>query len=177
VSETLPSLPMQHASEGVVPASVDRVFAHLDDHARLVSHMERSSWMLGGGYMHVELDAARGQAVGSRIAMSGRAFGFRLALEEIVTERRPPTHKVWETRGTPRLLVIGPYRLGFDLAPVPGATKFRVVIDYALPDTGAGRVLGRLFGPAYARWCTQRMVDDAVGHFSAKTRGGQSDGQ
>ena len=177
MNETLPSLPMQHASEGVVPASVDRVFAHLDDHARLASHMERSSWMLGGGYMHVELDAARGQAIGSRIAMSGRAFGFRLALEEVVTERRPPTHKAWETRGTPRLLVIGPYRLGFDLVPVPGAAKLRVFIDYALPDTGPGRLLGRLFGSAYARWCTQRMVDDAIGHFSAQTRGRQSDGQ
>jgi hypothetical protein len=177
MSETLPSLPWQHVSEGVVPASVDRVFVHLDDHARLVSHMERSSWMLGGGTMQVELDAARGRAVGSRIAMFGRAFGFRLALEEVVTERRPPTHKVWETRGTPRLLVIGPYRLGFDLMPVPGAAKLRVVIDYALPDTGAGRVLGRLFGPAYARWCTRRMVDDAIEYFSAPTRGRQANGQ
>jgi hypothetical protein len=176
MSATLSSLPLRHASEGVVPASVDRVFAHLDDHARLVSHMERSSWMLGGGRMHVELDAARGQAVGSRITMSGWAFGVRLALEEVVTERRPPTHKTWETRGTPRLLVIGPYRLGFDLAPVPGAAKLRVVIDYALPDAGVGRVLGRMFGRAYARWCTRRMVDDAIGHFSAPTKGRDDDG-
>ena len=145
MSETLPSLPWQHVSEGVVPASVDRVFVHLDDHARLVSHMERSSWMLGGGTMQVELGAARGRAVGSRIAMFGRAFGFRLALEEVVT--------------------------------VPGAAKLRVVIDYALPDTGAGRVLGRLFGPAYARWCTRRMVDDAIEYFSAPTRGRQANGQ
>jgi hypothetical protein len=173
----LRSLPLQHASEGVVQAPVDRVFAHLDDHARLASHMERSSWMLGGGHMHVELDAARGQAVGSRIAMYGRAFGFRLALEEVVTERRPPTHKAWETLGTPRLLVIGPYRLAFDLVPMPGAAKLHVVIDYALPDTGPGRVLGRLFGSAYARWCTQRMVDDAVEHFSAPIRGRQGNGQ
>jgi hypothetical protein len=177
VNATPTPLPLQHASEAVVPAPVDRVFAHLDDHARLTSHMERSSWMLGGGNMHVELDAARGQSVGSRIAMSGRAFGFRLALEEVVTERRPPSRKTWETRGAPRLLVIGPYRLGFDLASVTGGSKLRVVIDYALPETGPGRLLGWLFGPAYARWCTQRMVDDAVAHFAVPTGGRQSDGQ
>jgi len=42
MSETLPWLPLQHASEVVVPASVDRVFAHLDDHARLVSPLQGS---------------------------------------------------------------------------------------------------------------------------------------
>ena len=177
MSEPLPSLPLQHTSEGVVPASVDRVFAHLDDHARLASHMERSSWMLGGGQMHVELDAEGGQAVGSRIAMSGRAFGFRLAMEEVVTERRPPLRKAWETRGTPRLLVIGTYRMGFDLEPVAIGSRLRVFIDYALPDSGLGRVLGRFFGSAYARWCTQRMVDDAVSYFSKSPHRGDSDGQ
>ena len=168
--------PLQHASEAIVPAPVDSVFAHLDDHARLASHMERPSWMLGGGYMHAEIDAARGQAVGSRIALSGRAFGIRLSVEEVVTARSPPTHKVWETRGTPRLLVIGHYRMGFDLVPVADATKLRVVIDYALPDAGPGRLLGRLFGPTYARWCTRRMVDDAVEQFSAPIRRRQGDG-
>ena len=159
------SLPLHHASEGVVPAPMDRVFSYLDDHTRLASHMERSSWMLGGGRMHVELDAARGQAVGSRIAMSGRAFGIQVALEEVVTERTPPTRKSWETIGAPRLLVVGPYRMGFDISAVPEGSRLRVFIDYALPSRGLARVLGWLFGSAYARWCTQRMVDDAVRHF------------
>ena len=66
--------------------------------------------------------------------------------------------------------------MGFDLVPVADATKLRVVIDYALPDAGPGRVLGRLFGPTYARWCTRRMVDDAVENFSAPIRRRQSDG-
>ena len=177
MSESPPSLPWRHTSEGVVPASVDRVFAHLDDQVRLASHMERPSWGLGGGQMHVEFDAARGRAVGARIAMTGRAFGIELALEEVVTERQPPVHKAWETRGTPRLLVIGAYRMEFDLEPMAGGSKLRVAIDYALPDSGFGRVLGRLFAPAYARWCTKRMVDDAVGYFSQTPRGGESDGR
>jgi hypothetical protein len=45
--------------------------------------------------------------------MSGRVAGLALLVEEVVTERNPPYLKVWETRGHPRLLVIGDYRLDF----------------------------------------------------------------
>jgi hypothetical protein len=37
-----------------------------------------------------------------------------------------------------------------------------VFIDDELPDRGASRFPGRLFGHAYARWCVDRMVADAV---------------
>jgi hypothetical protein len=40
-----------------------------------------------------------------------------------------------------------------------------VFIDYALPARALARWLGRTFGGAYARWCTHRMVRDAVAHF------------
>jgi len=41
-----------------------------------------------------------------------------------------------------------------------------VFIDYALPEALPGRWLGRAFGRVYARWCTERMVSDAVRHFT-----------
>jgi hypothetical protein len=40
-----------------------------------------------------------------------------------------------------------------------------VFIDYALSDGSISNFLGRLFGNFYARWCTQRMVNDAATHF------------
>ena len=43
----------------------------------------------------------------------------------------------------------------------------RVFIDYALPSSWPARWLGRLFGGYYAHWCTQRMVNDAVGHLAS----------
>ncbi len=94
--------------------------------------------------------------------MSGRVMGIPLGLEETVTERDPPRRKVWETTGTPRLLVIGPYRMGYEVRPQGASSDLRVLIDYALPDTRAGRVLGRLFGRFYARWCTEQMARDAA---------------
>ncbi len=115
--------------------------------------------------MDVVVDEGRGQKPGSRIRLAGRAFGIELSLEQIVTERNPPYRKVWETTASPRLLVIGDYRMGFDLSPRGNASLLRVFIGYALPERGVGRWLGRLFGRLYARWCTRRMVDDAVIQF------------
>jgi len=45
----------------------------------------------------------------------------------------------------PELLVIGHYRMGFEITPSEPATALRVFIDYALPDKPAARWLGHLF--------------------------------
>jgi hypothetical protein len=92
-------------SAGFVPASIDAVFGYVDDHERLSSHMSQSSWMMGGGRMDLQLDEGRGQRLGSRIQMSGRAFGVAVSLDEVVSEYDPPRHKAWETVGEPRLLI------------------------------------------------------------------------
>src|SRR5262249_8204884 len=146
---------------------VDRVFAHVDDHTRLSTHMNQSSWKMGGGRMAIELDAGRGQHVGAHIRLTGRVFGMKLAVEEIVTERMPPHPKVWEAIGSPNLLVIGHYRMGFEITPEGQASRLRVFIDYAMPERAPARWLGRLFGRYYARWCTQQMIDDAEQYFAS----------
>lgn len=149
-----------------VAAPPDVVFAYADDPRRLSSHMNKSSWMMGGGRMRTELDAGRGQTVGSRIRLNGRVFGFALSLEQVVIERVPPQRKSWQTIGVPRLLVIGHYRMGFELAPRENGSVLRVYIDYALPEGAPARWLGILLARYYAGWCTQRMVDDAVKRFA-----------
>ena len=45
------SVPHHDESIAMVSASPDRVFALIDDHERLVSHMSKSSWRMGGGHM------------------------------------------------------------------------------------------------------------------------------
>lgn len=156
----------RYESSAPVQAPADRVFAHIDDHSRLSSHMSEPSWMMGGGRMTIELDEGRGQKVGSRIRLAGKILGVKLSVEEVVTQRRPPLSKTWETVGSPRLLVVGPYRMGFELSPRGEYSALRVFIEYELPPGPAVRWLGRLFGGYYARWCTRRMVDDAVKHFA-----------
>jgi hypothetical protein len=121
---------------------------------------------MGGGRMKTTLDEGLGQTIGSHMRVSGRLFGLELYVDEIVTEREPPTRKVWETVGSPRLLVIGSYRMGFETTTEGSESRLRVFIDYALPTSWLERLLGRLCGRRYAKWCTQSIVSDAVRHFA-----------
>jgi hypothetical protein len=151
-------------ASAILAAPPEAVFARLDDQRRLAQHMDRPSIIMGGGRMTYEFDTAKGQAVGSHIRMGGKAFGMKLAVEEIVTEREPPRRKVWKTIGIPDLVVIGTYEMGFELGPSAGGSHLRVWIDYDPPAGGMGRWMPWL-GAYYARWCVSQMVRDATLHF------------
>lgn len=153
-------------SSGAIHASPEQIFARLDDQTRLSAHMSKRSWKMGWGKMEMVLDAEHGQSVGSHIVLRGRILGIRLYLDEIVTLRDPPLRKTWETVGQPRLLVIGSYRMGFDLTPDGSNPRLRVAIDYDLPAYGIPWLLGQLFGRGYAKWCTRQMVQDAQHSFA-----------
>ena len=154
-----------------VSAEPHKVFALLDDQTRLAEHMGKPSLMMGGGKMTYELDEQKGQAVGSHIRMGGSAFGWRLSLDEVVTERIPPRRKVWQTVGTPRLVVIGSYEMGFELTKAGAGSALEVWIDYDLPPRGLGRFVPAL-GDAYARWCVKQMANDAVRAFGRLAKSG-----
>lgn len=145
-----------------MPVAAEVIFARLDDHERLAAHMTRRSAGMLGSKMTLELDEKRGRAVGSRIHLAGRIAGIRLAVDEVVTVRDPPRRKTWETEGEPRLLVIGRYRMGFEIAPESRGSRLRVFLDCARPSGAGARFLARLLGASYAKWCTDRMVAEAA---------------
>jgi hypothetical protein len=155
----------------VVEAPAERLFDALDDHARMSAHMNARSWMLGGGRMETTTDEGDGRRVGSHIRLAGRVFGVRLHVDEVVTEHDRPRRKTWQTVGEPRLLVIGPYRMGFDIEPDGPRSVLRVFIDYDLPSRGFARWIARVLGNWYARWCTRRMTEDAARRFSPDVSG------
>lgn len=138
-------------------------FDYLDDHERLTAHMTSSSPMMAGGSMAFTFDEARGRSVGSVIRMTGNVLGVALTVQEEITERAPPVRKAWETIGSPHLLVIGHYRMGFELAPAQDSCTLRVFIDYSLP-TGFAWALGLIAARTYARWCVDAMARDAEKH-------------
>lgn len=152
----------------LISATPEDVFAFVDDHSRLSSHMSQSSWMMGGGRMLVEIDGLAGRAIGSHIKLSGKVFGLSLSLDEVVTRRDPPTDKVWETVGTPKLLVIGSYRMGIQISAEHQRSRLRVFIDYELPTTWRTRWLGWLFGGIYAKWCVRQMTEGTLRHFERR---------
>ena len=165
-AELLSSTTRHDEESRLIPASAKQVFDYLDDHSRLSSHMSQSSWMMGGGRMHIQVDAGRGQFVGSHIRLSGKVLGINLFLDEVVTQHEPPYRKAWQTVGALRLLVIGHYRMGLEVKPQNGGSNLRAFIDYELPTTLSTRWLGYLFGGIYARWCIRQMIQGAREHFS-----------
>ncbi|OGE82944.1 MAG: hypothetical protein A2846_02175 [Candidatus Doudnabacteria bacterium RIFCSPHIGHO2_01_FULL_49_9] len=149
----------KHYEDSVfIRAPAGQVFDYVDDHSRFSSHMSQSSWMMGGGRMNTELDDGRGQTVGSHIRLNGKVFGINLFLDEVVTHRQPPSRKIWETVGTPKLLVIGNYRMGLEISSENEGSRLRIFIDYELPTGVSTRWLGYLFGGIYAKWCVRQMV-------------------
>lgn len=149
------------SSTAILSAPPEDVFDFLDDPTVLGAHMEKPSVMMLGATMNYDLDETRGRTVGSVIRMTGSILGIRLYLEEVVTARLPPLRKTWETRGPVRLLVIGPYRMGFRIEPAAVGCKVEVMIEYDLPSGPIGAPLGRLLGGLYANWCVRKMADEA----------------
>jgi len=162
-----PRFPLHQEASADIGADIDQVFAYLDEPRNLAGHMESSSPMMAGSSMHIEVDERGGRGLGAHIRMSGRVLGVPLSLDEAVVAYQPPRHKAWETLGEPRLLVLGGYRMGVDLQPLTGMTRLRVWIDYAWPAGGVGRLLGRLLGASYARWCTKQMLRSCRDRFEA----------
>ena len=160
----MPSYRHHDEATVVVQAPPSILFDRMDDHEWLASHMTRSRMMMAGSSMTVETDALHGRAPGATIRMSGRVLGMALHLVETVTMREPPLRKAWETIGQPRLLVIGRYRMGFEIAPQNGASRVTIHIDYDEP-APPWRWLGRLLGGAYARWCTRAMARGVAATF------------
>lgn len=120
--------PHHFESRAQVDASPAKLFTYLDDQERLSSHMMKSSAMMAGMRMQFEFDERRGRPVGLRMRLSGKVLGLSLEVIEVVAERDPPRRKVWETRGEPRLLVIGPYRMGFEIVPDGDGSQLLVFV-------------------------------------------------
>ena len=99
-----PNFPHPAESQVQVQASAGPVFEHLDDHTPVSAHMNRRAWRMGWSRMRLSLDGQAGRAIASRIQLERRVLGVQLSLDQVVTEHRPPTRKVWMTVGSPRLL-------------------------------------------------------------------------
>ena len=96
--------------------------------------------------------------------MQARTFAFH---QEIHVPLRTSIKNAfeWQTVDA-RLVVIGPYRLGFELEPRGEACELRVFIDYDWPRGLMARRTAALLAGSYARWCVQRMSNDAAKHFA-----------
>ncbi len=149
----------------VINATPENIFSFANDHNNFSSHMNKSSWMMGGGKMETQVDDGKGQKVDSHIRMHGNVFGLTLFLDEIVIKHEPPYRKEWQTIGKINLLVIDHYNLGFEIEPKDSNSRLRVYIDYNLPQSDGTYLLGYLLGGMYAKWCVHQMIYGVKEHF------------
>lgn len=155
----------------VINANAESIFEYADDHNNFSSHMNKSSWMMGGGSMKTETDEGKGRKLDSHIKMSGKVFGVNLFLDEVIVKHDPPRRKAWETIGKVNLLIIDQYKLGFEITPSDNASNLNVYIDYDLPKSGITRLLGYLLGGMYAKWCVNQMLNGVEAHFKMTEKG------
>ena len=159
---------IHYEESSLISSSPEEIYSYTDDHANFSSHMNKSSWMTGGGKMKTEVDEGKGQKVGSHIRMKGKVFGINLFLDEVITIHNPPFKKEWQTVRDISLLVIGHYKLGFDIVPQNNSSLLKVYIDYSLPKSLRTRWLGILFGKMYAKWCVNQMIGGVKKQFKEK---------
>lgn len=146
------------------------LFAYVDDHTRLSSHMNNSSWMMAGSRMDTQTDSGHGQKVGSHIYMRGKILGINLFLDEVITHYEPPYLKIWKTVGDINLLIIDHYQMGFKIEEERDKSLFTVFINYKLPPSLITRWLGYLFGASYAKWCVKQMLNSPKEYFIRKNK-------
>ena len=149
----------------IVKSDPVKVFVYSDDHTNFSSHMNKSSWRMGGGKMNTYIDDKKFQQPGSHLQMEGTVFGIKLYLDEVITKREPSFKKEWETVGKLNLVVIDHYRLGYEIKPENEGSKIRVYIDYDLPKSAKTLWLGVLFGGMYAKWCVNQMINGVKENF------------
>lgn len=157
---------LRHYEDSIlITANPEAVFKYADDHSNLSSHMNKSSWMMGGGKMEDQVDEGKFQKVGSHLRMRGAVFGIKLFLDEVVMQHKPPFRKEWQTVGDISLIVIDHYKLGFEIVSDKNNSRLTVFIDYELPKSAKTYLLGTLFGELYAKWCVNQMISGTKEHF------------
>lgn len=137
------------------------VFAYLDDIRHVGEHMAEGSLPLIGGRLTLEIVSSAPTGVGARYRYHGRVLGIRLDFSEVVTEWVRDRRKRWRTVDDPRLLILAGYEMGFAVAPSAGGTTLTLDIEYELPRSWPGRLLGRLLARSYGVWCLGSIGDGA----------------
>jgi hypothetical protein len=121
--------------------------------------------MMFGGQMGLVADAHEGKEIGSIIHLSGAFAGIPISVAQIITDRTPPTRKVWETLPQAQLLILEAYRMGFSLEGEGPVSSLRVWIQYRPTVHGLWAAAAWLFAGLYAQWCLDSIVKDVSRHF------------
>jgi hypothetical protein len=95
----------------------------------------------------------------------GQLPGLPLRVDEIIDTYEPGRKKSWRSVGVPRLLVLGRYRMGFEVCPRADETDVLVYVEWD-PLPGWRGALLRGAARRYAAWFVDSAVRGAQGAFT-----------
>lgn len=165
MDSTQSNIKLHYSAHVDISVPPDQLFEFLNNPYNLSSHMSKSSLMMMGSKMKIETDLEKGKKLGSEIRLTGKFLGLDIFVRESVVELEKPLKKVWQTQGEQKLIIIEQYQMGFIITPKDKSSHLEVFIDYTLPQSGISSILGKIFGHLYAKWCAEKMTQDAHDHF------------
>lgn len=141
-------------------ASPEVVFDHLDDLGVTGMHMTQSSMMMMGSKLDVTFLTEKKKGLGTKYRWTGKMMGIKMDFTVEVTKWITGVGKIWETIGTPRLIIYSWYRMALKLSPKGDGTEATMSIAYEKPNGFFNKILCFLFADWYCRWCLKNMLGD-----------------
>ncbi|MBM3897727.1 MAG: SRPBCC family protein [Thaumarchaeota archaeon] len=153
---------MGYAQEVIeIKASPQKVFAHMDDIRNVGWHMEGKRAMpMMGGKLHLQKLSENATGVGATYRWYGKVLGMTIDFKETVTKWIENREKVWSTIEDPKIFIMSEYKMRLQLSPTENGTNVVFEIDYELPRSLFGKILGKLLAKKYAQWCLRRACED-----------------
>lgn len=147
--------------ETEILAPPEKVFEYMDDINNVGWHMsDKSSMPMMGGRLKLEVIDDK-EGVGGAYRWKGGVMGMAIDIKETVIKWIKNSEKTWVTIENPRMIVMSKYTMHLLLTPAEKGTKVLFEIDYSLPRTPWGWIIGMLLARKYAKWCLQRACEDA----------------
>lgn len=147
--------------EIIIKAPVEKVFSLMDDLSKTGMHMSERSVMMMGSKLTLEHLPSPEKGVGAKYRWKGKMMGFRLDFTVEVTKWIENKEKIWQTIGTPRLIILGQYLMRLKTEPQTEGTLASLEIEYTRPPGLFYGLLSLLLARSYANWCVNQMLNDS----------------
>jgi hypothetical protein len=150
-----------------INASVSQVFQFMDDLAKTGMHMSERSMMMMGSKLKIEHLPSPEKGMGAIFRWSGKMMGLPIDFTETVTIWKENEEKVWETIGSPQMIILGWYQMRLTTEPSEKGTLASMEIQYTPPKGFFYKLLSAVFARWYADWCLGKMLGDTKNKFEA----------
>jgi hypothetical protein len=141
-------------------STLESVFKCLDDLGVTGMHMTESSMAMMGTKLDLNFLTENHSGPGSRYRWTGKIVGMTMDFTVEVTRWVENQEKIWETIGTPKLIIYSWYRMQLRLLSTSNGTQAELSISYEKPKGWLNRLLSFLLADWYCKWCLRHMLED-----------------